>query len=261
VAFRPYIPTIRDLPDSGARMVLDGLLNLVFPEDCYLCSAPLHRHRDCCVCSSCWGKAVALAITPPFCVSCGLPFSSFETAANSLCGDCILQMPPFSGARSFGHYRGELRGIIQGLKFHGRRRWADLLGPLLVYAFHENWRREDFDLIVAVPLHAKRERERGYNQSELLARKLASRIAVPYRRALLRKRPTAPQVGLTDQKRKENVRNVFQCIQRQQVSRKRILLIDDVMTTGATVSSATEALLQEGALRVSVLTVARAEKR
>jgi ComF family protein len=257
----PYISTIRDLPDSYTRKMLDGLLNLIFPDSCMLCSIPLSRHRDCGICSGCWGKAVALAVEPPRCASCGLPFSNFEENKDTLCSRCILQMPPYSGARSFGHHTQELRLLIQGLKFQGRRHWAGLLASLLVHAFEDSWRREDFDLIVPVPLHPKRRRERGYNQSELLARRLASHIAVPYSRALLRKRHTPPQVGLTDSERRKNVRNAFVCNRKADIYKKRILLVDDVMTTGATVSSAAEALLLAGAWRVSVLTVARAEIR
>jgi len=169
-------------------------------------------------------------------------------------------MPPYAGARSFGYYTAELGKIIQGLKFHRRRNLVNLLGPLLTAVFFESWSRDEFDLVVPVPLHPKRKRDRGYNQSELLARSLARQIAVPHGRSLIRIRPTLPQVGLTDSERKENVRKAFRCSHSQQISKKRVLLIDDVMTTGATVASAAQALLDGGALRVSILTVARAGK-
>jgi ComF family protein len=166
----------------------------------------------------------------------------------------------YAGARSFGYYTAELSRIIQELKFHGRRNLVGLLAPLMTTVFFESWRREDFDIIAPIPLHSNRRRERGYNQSELLARSLAHQIAVPFQRALLRVRPTLPQVGLTDSERRENVRKAFRCARPQQISKQRVLLIDDVMTTGATVASAAQALLEGGALRVSVLTVARAGK-
>jgi ComF family protein len=169
-------------------------------------------------------------------------------------------MPPFSGARSFGYYTAELGKIVQELKFHGRKNLVKLLSPLLAAAYFESWCSADFDLIVPVPLHSKRRRERGYNQSELLARALERQIAVPYDSALIRVRPTLPQVGLTHSERTDNVRKAFQCSQPLRIARKRILLIDDVMTTGATVGSAARALLEGGAVRVSVLTVARAGK-
>jgi len=185
---------------------------------------------------------------------------NFEDDQEHLCGDCILQMPPFAGARSFGYYTAELAGIIQELKFHGKRNLVKLLTPLLTAPFFESWCREDFDLIVPVPLHPRRGRERGYNQSELLAKALERQIAVPFYSALNRIRPTLPQVGLSHSERIDNVRKAFRCASTQQISKKRILLVDDVMTTGATVASAARALLDGGALRVSVLTVARAGK-
>jgi ComF family protein len=188
-----------------------------------------------------------------------LPLHNFQDDSEHLCGDCILHAPPYAGARSFGYYTGELTSIVQGMKFSGRRNLAGLLAPLLTATFYDTWNREQVDLVVPVPLHSKRKRDRGYNQSELLARSLARQIAVPLEKgALVRTRPTLPQVGLTDAQRLENVRGAFRCALPRRVSGKRVLLIDDVMTTGATASSAARALLEGGASRVSVLTVARA---
>ena len=241
-------------------MLIDGLLNLIYPDRCFVCSAPLARRQDCGICSACWNKALALKIKPPRCSSCGLPFQSFQDESEHLCGNCILHVPPYSGARSFGFYTAELSRLIQTLKFHGRRNTVELLAPLLAATLFANWSREDFDALVPVPLHPRRKRDRGYNQSELLARSLARQIQLACCEALVRVHPTAPQVGLTDSQRHENVRNAFRCRNAGQIAGKRILLIDDVMTTGATVASAAQALLDGGAMRVSVLTVARAGK-
>ncbi len=258
MAPKPCFPTIRDLPRHPFQRILDSVLNLFFPDQCIICALPIARRQDCGICDSCWNKAIALQIRPPRCSSCGLPFQSFSDNSEYLCGDCILQMPPFSGARSFGYYTAELSKLIQEFKFHGRRNLVDLLAPLLAGTFFDHWVPEDFDLIVAVPLHQKRKRQRGYNQSELLARSLSRRIAIPCQQALMRIRSTLPQVGLTDSQRQENVRNAFRCHNPESISQRRILLIDDVMTTGATVASAAQALIDGGALRISVLTVARA---
>lgn len=257
MTLKPYFPSIRDLPESYPRRLLDSLLNLIFPEDCCICFAEVARHQDCGVCSGCWGKALALKIVPPLCSSCGLPLQNFVDDQEHLCGNCILQLPPFAGARSFGFYTAELARLIQELKFHGKSNLVKLLAPLLTAVFFESWRRDDFDLIVPVPLHAKRRRERGYNQSELLAKALARQVAIPFHAGLIRVRPTLPQVGLSHSERTENVRKAFRCARTLPVSKQRILLIDDVMTTGATVASAARALLDGGALRVAVLTVAR----
>lgn len=240
--------------------MLNSFLNLVYPEECLICATAVARHQDCGICSPCWDKVLALKIVPPRCASCGLPFQNFDEDQEHLCGNCILKMPPYSGARSFGYYTAGLATIAQELKFHGRRNLVRLLGPLLAAAFFDSWHMEDFDLIVPVPLHARRKSERGYNQAELLAKALQRQIAVPVVSALVRVRPTVPQVGLTHSERIENMRKAFQCPRPPLVSNKRILLLDDVMTTGATAASAASALLESGALRVSVLTVARAAK-
>jgi ComF family protein len=151
-----------------------------------------------------------------------------------------------------------MRRVIHGLKFEGRRNLIGLLAPLLAGVFFDFWDRADFDYITAVPLHPKRQRERGFNQSELLAQELARRVAIPYRRVLKRVRYTLPQVGLTDALRKENIRHAFRCCHPEQIAKRRILLIDDVMTTGSTVAGAGQALIDAGAESVSVLTAARA---
>jgi ComF family protein len=130
----------------------------------------------------------------------------------------------------------------------------------LTQTFYENWDSTSFDLVVPVPLHIRRRRNRGYNQSDLIARGLARKIGISYNsRLLIRTRNSASQVGLSDKQRQENVRNAFRCTDPGQISGRRILLIDDVMTTGATVRSASRALVAAGALRVSVLVMARTE--
>ncbi len=259
MVLKPFIPTTRDLPSSLPRLIKDAILNLIFPESCIVCAKPVSRQQDSGVCDLCWEKTLQLRIYEPWCASCGLPFQSLEAGETHLCSDCILRPPPFSGARSFGYYAAELSRIIQCLKFRRRQNLVGLLAPLLAGTFFDSWEREEFDAIVPIPLHPKRSRERGFNQAVLLSRSLARHLALPVmENVLARVRHTAPQVGLTDSERKRNVRGAFQCCRRDEVAAQRVLLIDDVMTTGATAASAAEALMSGGALRVSVLTVARA---
>jgi competence protein ComFC len=259
VARRYMLPPSRDLLSSPARRVVDSLLNLVFPESCLVCSAPISRLRDRGVCEPCWQKALRLRLTGSFCPSCGLPYRSFEPEPGHLCGVCSLQLPPFSGARAFGCYGAELSRIIQAFKFDGRRNLVKLLAPLLASTFLESWTLEDVDLIVPVPLHPKRRRKRGYNQAALLAHELGHLLGLPSReRVLLRVLATPPQVGLSDTDRARNVKHAFRCVRPDAVRNRRILLIDDVMTTGATLASASESLMAAGAMRVCGLTVARA---
>jgi competence protein ComFC len=255
----PFIPAARKQRCRPVQTVVDGVLNLVYPDNCIICAAPVSRQKDCGVCESCWAKACTLRIQPPFCPLCGIPYQTFDSSDSHLCGRCILETPLYSAARSFGFYAAELSSLIQHLKFYGRRNLDGLLSQLLSWAFCDTWARNEFDLIVPVPLHSKRKRERGYNQAAFLASCLSHIIGIPHCESLLhRVKQTPSQVGLSDLERFRNLRHAFQCMNTGGAKGQRILLIDDVMTTGATVSSACEALLDGGAFRVSALTVARA---
>jgi ComF family protein len=257
---RLLLPSDRDLPSSHVSRILDSLLNLLYPESCLACATPTSRARDRSVCPACWCKILQLRISNPLCPSCGIPYPGLEDepAAPHLCGKCTLSLPPFSGARAFGCYGSVLSRIIQALKFDGRKDLAVLLAPLLASVFLEVWSPAEFDLIVPVPLHPRRERERGYNQAALLAARLGRLVGIPCTPALRRCRNTPPQVGLSDTHRAHNVKHAFGCARPVWVRDRRILLVDDVMTTGSTIASACEALLDAGAKRVSALTLARA---
>ena len=251
-------PTVRDVPVSRIRVISDGFLNLFYPESCFICSSPVARRQDCGLCDECWRKVLSLRIEGACCPSCSAPLPNFAEGSESLCLDCVRQPPPYSGARSFGYYSTELRQAIHELKFQGRRTLVQLLAPLLADVFFESWQREDFDFLTDVPLHPSRRRERGFNQAELLCRALAQIIGLPKFESMRRTASTRSQVGLSDAQRLENVRNVFNCAHIDRVAGKRILLVDDVMTTGATVASAAQTLIDAGAKKISILTVARA---
>jgi ComF family protein len=256
----PYYPTPRDAVPSWPRHVADAILNLFYPDCCFICSSPIARHQESGICGTCWERIEALRLRRPWCPLCGLPLPFPEgTTEEWLCGECTTSPPPFSGARSFGYYTAELSKAIQEFKFHGRRNLTAHLAPLLARSFSESWRRDEIDMVIPVPLHPRRKRQRGFNQSELLARSLASLLALPCRPdSLARVRYTEPQVGLRDPERLRNVQAAFRCVKPGLLARRRVLLIDDVMTTGATVRSAASVLMRSGTLRVSVLTVARA---
>jgi ComF family protein len=259
VAPRPVFPTSRNLDETPFRRAADAILNLIYPECCVSCSTPVSRHQDCAVCASCWDKLLQLRIRPPFCPSCGLPFQGLDPPQTHLCGRCILNPPSYSGARAYGYYAAELSAVVRALKFGGRKNLVKLLGPLMAEAFHEAWGPDAFDLIVPIPLHPRRRAGRGFNQAALLARTLAFFTGIPWRESdLIRVVDTPPQVGLSDAARQENVRSAFACRSEERMAGKKILLVDDVMTTGATVASAATALLSSGARRVSCLALARA---
>ncbi len=184
------------------------------------------------------------------------------------CGRCRAGDYAFGFARSFGVYTDPLRAAILLLKFQRRERLGRRLGELLVsiWTSHAEFNDAERPVVVPVPLHRARERERGFNQAEVLARSLVPRLRAARggtrrhaeTRCLLRIRPTAPQTGLNFKQRLENVRGVFRVTLPKAVRDRTIVLIDDVMTTGATLSSCAGALKEAGAKRVLALTLARA---
>jgi ComF family protein len=178
-----------------------------------------------------------------------MPFAS-EYA--EICGHCLKKAPPFSKVLNYGLYEGVLAEAINHLKFHGLKRLAKPLGSLLAV----------FDLsgsdgIVPVPLSIRSLRERGFNQSLLIARVISKKLNVPLLMDNLRKiKETPPQIGLSARERLLNLKNAFEV--RGSIQGLRLLLVDDVMTTGTTVTECSKVLMRAGAKEVTVLTLARA---
>jgi ComF family protein len=195
-----------------------------------------------------------------FCVSCRTPFlNPFPLDSEGRCGLCRSGLRGFDAAYCYGSYEGALRELIHLYKYGRVRTLAKPLGDLLAAALP---REERFDAITAVPLHWRREWQRGFNQSELLARTMAARYGIPVVPALRRVRATKTQAGLSNTRRHQNVATAFECRRgAHALAAKRILLIDDVMTTGATAAACARALKRAGAAKVALLTVARVDRR
>jgi ComF family protein len=192
-----------------------------------------------------------------FCVTCRTPFqNSFPLDFEGRCALCRSGLRGFDAAYCYGSYEGALRELIHLLKYRGVKTLARPLGDLLMAALP---RDERFDGIAPVPLHWLRQWQRGFNQSDLLARTIARRCGVPVIHALKRVRPTVAQAGLSNTGRRQNVAAAFR--PRRAVQGKRILLIDDVMTTGSTAAACAQALKRAGAAKVALLTVARVDRR
>ncbi|MGH9450038.1 MAG: ComF family protein [Terriglobia bacterium] len=245
-----------------------GIVSVLFPTACPICNREVMWSTGIGICAVCRD-----AIKPwdgPICSRCGIPLASVAPAdegSTIRCGVCRRDGYEFDCARSYGIYAYPLRDLILQLKFRRRERWGSHLGELLAPAAHSlaMMRAGAPVLIVPVPLHPARERERGYNQSTLLAAGLhralkrdAPRVVQLEARLLVRSRPTPPQSGLHHGARQENVRGVFQMERTGRASGRSIILVDDVMTTGATVSACAHALKRAGAKEVAVLTLARA---
>jgi ComF family protein len=194
-----------------------------------------------------------------FCVCCRTPFlSSHPLDEQGRCGLCRRGLNGFDAAYSFGAYEGTLRKLIHLYKYGGIQPLAGPLGSFLTSALP---RDERFDVVVPMPLHWWRRWRRGFNQSELLARGVARRVGLPVVSMVRRNRATAPQAGLTNAKRRVNVSGAFTVKRRFSTRGLRVLLVDDVFTTGATASACAAAFKKAGAVYVAVLTLARTDRR
>jgi ComF family protein len=221
---------------------LDAALDLLLPDRCAACATVISPGSGFCEpCSS------SLEAPADPCPVCGLP----DAAAG--CGPCRARPPPYSAARSALLYGGQVAVAVRRLKYDGASHLARPLGALmrpLVAAL------PPVDLVVPVPLHPTRLRQRGYNQAALLAREATRGRGLCLRFGVLRRRlATPPQVALDRRQRQANLRQAFRAGRR--AAGRRVLLVDDVLTTGATAAACAEALLQAGATSVSVLTLAR----
>ncbi|MFW6049187.1 MAG: double zinc ribbon domain-containing protein [Candidatus Bipolaricaulota bacterium] len=229
-----------------------SVLDIFFPPHCYLCETPLETHGY--ICDDC--KARFEKITPPVCDRCGAPLSR----PGRLCNNCVAGGREFFLARSYGFYSpdGTLAGAIKGLKYGQERALAGELGPLL----NEGLTGELVDMaeaITYVPLRKKKLKERGFNQARLLAESLSVEVDLPLVGALNKTRETAPQAELGRAERLVNVRESFEPVRPIEVD--RVLLVDDVFTTGATADECSKALKEGGAERVYVVTVGRSHSR
>jgi ComF family protein len=236
-----------------ARRGADGLLDALLPPRCLACRGPVDRQGL--LCAGCW-RAVSF-IAAPYCAVCGLPFAHDE-GPGAVCAGCAARPPRFDRARAGTVYDDGARPLILGFKLGDRTETATALGRWLMRAGEELL--ADADLIVPVPLHRWRLWQRRFNQSAMLALILGRESGIEAAVDLLvRRRLTRTQRGLSRGERRRNVAGAFAVRpgQAERVSGARIVLVDDVLTTGATVEEACRVLRRAGAARVDVLTLAR----
>lgn len=232
-----------------------GLLELLLPECCPVCTHPAVLHPEG-LCGTCL-KQIAL-LPASHCPRCSLPYPGF-VATGHLCGRCSRQPPAFSEVIAIGLYQDTLQTAIQRLKNQPRPTLDRALGGMLA----DNIRQHAFagypNLVVPVPLHPKRLRQRGFNQSGLLAREIARRCRLPLAGSLLtRIKPTPAQQGLSASKRLQNLNGALTAIRR--LDGEHVLLVDDVLTTGATADACAKTLIKAGAGLVTVAVLARAQR-
>ena len=233
------------------RAAFDALLAIVYAAPCLVCNQPLDAPSRGPVCASCWRGIQPL--TPPFCQSCGDPLRTWRApSASTLCTRCRRMAPPLDLARAVGGYDGALRAILHGFKYDGRRSLANTLAALM--RDRSDGVLADADLVVPVPLHWWRRRRRGFNQ----AADLAARLELPVVHALRRIRATATQTHLPASQRHRNVRGAFAPRRAaRHVVGRIVVLVDDVSTTGATLTACARVLKACGAKEVRALTAAR----
>jgi ComF family protein len=238
-------------------------LDLVFPALCPLCQVALGAGRRDPLCGPCWSGIERIA--PPCCDACGRPFLGFERGpsvgqgaaprATGRCGTCRHDPPRFDYARAAGVYAGALKDALHALKFAGKRGLAAPLGDLIL-AQCVDVVSADVTALIPVPLGRARRRARGFNQAALVAERVGRALAVPVRaRWLARLTETRPQSELSGSERRENVHHAF--VASTAAAGRHVIVVDDVLTTGATAGDCARALRAAGAARVGVLTVAR----
>jgi ComF family protein len=240
----------------------------LFPDDCRLCGNPLRNISRLPVCDEC--LSAIRPIAGALCSICGErldgPYLLGPERNDALCGVCRRLQPPFVKASAYGSYEGGLRELIHLLKYEQVRPAASVLGRMLAEAITDL--RPLFAssslLVVPVPLYKRKFRQRGFNQAELIARsalKLLPDTGMKLNCGLLeRTRETQSQIGLSRHQRRENMRGAFTVVHRSEVEWREALVVDDVLTTGTTVSECARVLRRAGASKVYVATVARTLK-
>ena len=252
----------RRVAEGGFRgfshRIFSPVFSLVFPDDCRVCGEALREISRVPVCAKCLLDPQPL-VAEHFCAACRTPFlNAFPLDESGRCTLCRLGLTGFDAVYSYGSYEGSLRELIHLFKFDKVHTLAAPLAKFLALALP---REERFDVVVPMPLHWRRRWERGFNQSELLAREIGRRWNVPVENAVGRVKPTAPQAGLTNAKRRANVSGAFAARKSRRLDGARVLLVDDVMTTGATAAACARVLKRAGAARVALLAVARTDRR
>lgn len=245
------------IPSVGLLSSLaDSLCSAFFPDSCRVCDLPLEGWTRTPVCQDCWDR-VAPANPAHACIRCGMEVANphaLDEAGH--CAPCIAKPPAYDRFVSFNRHEGVLRKLIHLLKYD---QLQPLARPLAAKLAELRPAILPTDLVLGIPLHWRRRRERGFNQSALIAAQAAAAWGLPFDNGILKRtKPTPPQAGLTRAERLVNVRGAFKVRRPQAVQGRRIVIIDDVMTTGATLDACARALKRAGAEAVIAVTLARA---
>jgi len=233
-------------PIQIAKSIFSGFLDLIYPPFCLVCEQAGEEY----LCAQC--IETIDVIEAPFCRKCGIPCASYH------CSDCQEREYYFEQACSAGVYEGVLKNAIHQLKYKFHIAMADPLAEFMVRSFANTGFRGKFDLVIPIPIHHSRKIERGFNQAEELAWRFCKRRSIVLERDVLyKKKDTKHQANLSQDMRAVNLQGVFAVRNAEKIAGKRILLIDDVFTTGSTLNEAAKALKEAGASTVCAYTLAR----
>jgi len=240
------------------RLVRQSMAALLWPDQCLLCGAWLREDAERGVCTPCLARIRPLS-PATLCRTCGKPGLPPTGTGDGRCPACREAPPAFDAARAFAVYDTSLRQLILHYKFKHQSRLHIPLGHLMGLALATHFPREEIALVTHVPLHWRRRMARGFDQTELLARFLARRSGRRHVALLKRTRHVPPQSTLDLARRTDNIRGTFACRWPGKCRARTVLLVDDILTTGATVNECARVLKEAGAARVLVLTLARVE--
>lgn len=245
---------------TGLSQWLQTALDFVFPAECQYCHGFLGNERIVIFCRTCW-ETISL-IREPRCPRCGQPHTSKKIHESPLplpCRVCRATTPFFDRALAAAYYEDMLKEAIHQFKFRQKTALGNPLAQILATTLSKEFHLFNNHTVLPVPLHRTRQRQRGYNQSAILAKEVARHFHLPLVLNNLRRiRPTESQARLNGRKaRQENVKDAFQVTSPAELCEKQVILVDDVMTTGATVNECAKTLKKAGVKSVLVLTVSR----
>jgi len=240
----------------AVKYVLTGASDLLFPRACGSCGSPEVSIDG--MCASC-GRELLSLVALPYCPRCGATIGPNIPIREDGCSACPSTLPRFRTVVRLGPYTHPLRSAIQHLKYHRREDLLERIGQLLTEAIAARIGTESLDVVMGVPMHWRRRLVRGYDHARIIARQIAKRLDLPLGDELIRIRHTPPQVRLPRSKRIQVIRGAFGVRSKATIQGARVLLVDDVTTTGATANEAAKTLLRAGASKVILAVICKAE--
>jgi ComF family protein len=237
------------------KQLLNDISGIIFPPQCLACSEIINSPATPVFCGPCREKI--RFITGSLCPVCGIPFWN-SPAQSHICGSCLESRPYYNQARAVANFETIIMEAIHKFKYGRSIFMGNALGSFMADFYFPDFDFAEFSLLIPVPLHVRRLRERGFNQSLLLADKLGKKHNLPVNFSLLKRHKfTLTQTGLNKTEREENIKGTFIVTDKKKISNENIILVDDVYTTGATINECAKTLLKAGAQKVAALTLAR----